>query len=84
MVNSFIFVLEILCALTIIFRAIWISAFIDWKYYSDYPLQYFGNVAGFSFLTCGAIGILFDHKSGFLFLLLGITFQLLSEPRRIK
>lgn len=82
--NVYVLGLEIICASIILFRAIQIGTRLDWKHWTGHPLQFIGNSIAYPLLAGGAVGILLDRKAGFLLLLVGIMFQMLSERRRIR
>jgi hypothetical protein len=82
--NFFILGVEIICATIILFRAIQVGARLDWHKWSGHPLQFVGYSLAYPLLAGGALGILLDRNGGFLLLLVGIMFQLLSERRRTR
>lgn len=81
--NIFVFIMEISCAVVIIYRAIQIGSRLDWNHWSGHPLQFIGNSLAYPLLAGGALGILLDRSGGFLLLLIGITFLMLSDRRRM-
>jgi hypothetical protein len=84
MYSPWVLCLEIICAAIILFRAIQIGSRLDWKRWSGHPLQFIGNSVAYPLLAGGALGILLDRNGGFLLLLVGIMFQMLSERRTIR
>jgi len=82
--NLFVLGLEIVCASIILFRAIQVGTRLDWKRWSGHPLQFIGNSIAYPLLAGGAVGVLLDRKIGFLLLLVGIMFQMISERRTIR
>lgn len=84
MFSPFILLVEVFCASIILLRAIQIGSRLDWKHWSGHPLRFIGNSIAYPLLAGGALGILFERNSGFLLLLIGIMFQMLSERRTIR
>jgi hypothetical protein len=80
--SNFYLGVALICAAVILFRSIQIAAHLDWKQWKGHPLQFIGNSIAYPFLAGGSLCVLLERRGGFLLLLIGVMFLMLSDRRR--
>jgi len=82
MYNQFIFGLEIASAAVILLRSAQLGSHITLNDWRGHPLQFVSLSIAYPLLIGGAIGVLLNRQAGFVLVLIGVAFLILSDRRR--